>query len=206
MEILGKLFGTPEKVKIMRLFLFNQEQPFDLVGVASKTKSVVREVRREISELEKIGLVKKRIFFKDVKKEIGKRSEIVKKKTSGWILNNTFPYLAELQGLLINAQLIRHGDILKRLSRVGKLKAVIVAGVFIQDLDSRVDILIVGDNLRKFALDSAIKTIESEIGRELNYTAFETQDFLYRLGVCDKLIRDILDYKHEKILDKIGIR
>ena len=25
-------------------------------------------------------------------------------------------------------------------------------------------------------------------------------DFLYRFGICDKLIRDILDYPHEKIL------
>src|SRR3989344_48251 len=117
MEILGKLFGSSEKVKIMRLFLFNPEQPFDLEGVASKTKSGVREVRREISELDKIGLVKKRIFFKDVKKESGKKTEVIKKKTNGWILDNSFPYLAALQGLLINAQLIRHGDILKRLSR-----------------------------------------------------------------------------------------
>ncbi|MBM2817868.1 MAG: seg [Parcubacteria group bacterium] len=206
MEILGKLFGTPEKVKIMRLFLFNPNQAFDMEDTTEKTKSAVKDVRREIAGLEKVKLIKKRIFFKDVKKEIGKKSEIVKKKTSGWILNNTFPYLAELQGLLINAQLIRHGEILKRLSSVGKLKAVIVSGVFIQDLDSRVDILIVGDNLRKFALENAVKTIESEIGREINYTAFETPDFLYRLGVCDKLIRDILDYRHEKVLDRIGIR
>lgn len=206
MEILGKLFGTPEKVKIMRLFLFNPEQAFDLVDAALKTKSDQKEVRREITELNKIGLVKRRIFFKDINKEGGKKSEVVKKKTSGWILNRAFPYLAELQGLLINSQLIRHGDILKRLSSVGKLKVVIVSGVFIQDLDSRVDILIVGDNLRKFALENAVKTIESEIGREINYTAFETSDFLYRLGVCDKLIRDILDYKHEKVLDRIGIR
>ena len=206
MEILGKLFGAPEKVKIMRLFLFNPEQAFDLEGVVLKTKSAVKDVRREISELDKIGLVKKRIFFKDVKKEIGKKTEIIKKKTSGWILNNSFPYLIELQGLLINAQLIRHGEILKRLSSVGKLKVLIVSGVFIQDLDSRVDLLIVGDNLKKFALENAVKTIESEIGREINYTAFETPDFLYRLGICDKLIRDILDYRHEKVLDRIGIR
>ena len=206
MEILGKLFGTPEKVKIMRLFLFNPDQPFDLEDAVLKTKSEIKNVRREISGLEKIKLIKNRIFFKDLNKDVGKKNETVKKKTNGWILNHDFHYLSELQGLLINAQLIKHGEILKRLSSVGKLKVVIVSGVFIQDLDSRVDILIVGDNLRKFALDNAIKTIESEIGRELNYTAFETSDFLYRLGVCDKLIRDILDYKHEKVLDRIGIR
>lgn len=206
MEILGKLFGSPEKVKIMRLFLFNPDKAFDLEDAMLKTKSGAKEARKEISGLEKIKLIKKRIFFKDIKKESGKKSELMKKKTTGWILNQDFHYLAELQGLLINAQLIRHGEILRRLSSVGKLKVLIVSGVFIQDLDSRVDLLIVGDNLKKFALDNAIKTIESEIGREINYTAFETPDFLYRLGVCDKLIRDILDYNHEKVLDRIGIR
>lgn len=206
MEILGKLFGSQEKVKIMRLFLFNPEQGFDIIDIAKKTKSDQKEVRKEVLELEKIGLVKKRIFFKDINKENNEKTDALKKKTNGWILNRTFPYLTELQGLLINAQLIRHGEILNRLSNVGKLKAVIVAGVFIQDWDSRVDLLIVGDGLKKNSVDNAIKTIESEIGREINYAAFETSDFLYRFGICDKLIRDILDYPHEKILDKIGIR
>lgn len=206
MEILGKLFGSQEKVKIMRLFLFNPEQGFDISDISKKTKSDQKEVRKEVLELEKIGLIKKRIFFKDINKENNEKTETLKKKTNGWILNRIFPYLTELQGLLINAQLIRHGEILNRLSNVGKLKAVIVAGVFIQDWDSRVDLLIVGDGLKKNSVDNAIKTIESEIGREINYAAFETSDFLYRFGVCDKLIRDILDYSHEKILDKIGIR
>lgn len=206
MEILGKLFGSPEKVKIMRLFLFNPERAFDLEDVALKTKSATKEAKREILELNKIDLIKKRIFFKEIVKEKEKKNEVFKKKTVGWILNYAFPYLSELQALLINTQLIRRGEILKRLSSVGKLKSVIVAGVFIQDADSRVDLLIVGDGLKKNALENAIKVIESEIGRELNYTAFETGDFLYRLGVCDKLLRDILDYRHEKILDRIGIR
>lgn len=208
MEILGKLFGTQERVKIMRLFLFSPDQPFDLADIALKTKSAPKDVKREMSELNKIGLVKSRIFFKEIikGKDGDKKGEVVKKKTSGWILNRAFPYLFELQDLLINAQLIRHGEILKRLSNVGKLKAVIVSGVFIQDEDSRVDMLIVGDNLKKNSVENAVKIIESEIGREITYASFETPDFQYRLGMCDKLIRDILDYKHETILDKIGIR
>lgn len=208
MEILGKLFGTQERVKIMRLFLFSPDQPFDLADIALKTKSEIKDAKREISELNKISLIKSRIFFKEIikGKNSNKKGEVSKKKTSGWILNRSFPYLMELQNLLINAQLIRHGEILKRLSNVGKLKTVIVSGVFIQDEDSRVDMLVVGDNLKKSAVENAVRTIESEIGREITYASFETADFQYRLGMCDKLIRDILDYRHEKILDKIGIR
>jgi hypothetical protein len=54
-------------------------------------------------------------------------------------------------------------------------------------------------------LERAIRDIESEVGKELTYAAFKTDDFIYRLGMYDKFIRDILDYPHEKILDKIGI-
>ena len=32
------------------------------------------------------------------------------------------------------------------------------------------------------------------------------QIFFIGFGICEGLIRDILDYPHEKILDKIGIR
>ena len=45
--------------------------------------------------------------------------------------------------------------------------------------------------------------MEAEIGRELSYGVFETDDFRYRVSVCDKFIRDILDYSHKKILNKL---
>jgi hypothetical protein len=47
--------------------------------------------------------------------------------------------------------------------------------------------------------------MEAERGKELVYAYLETQDFQYRLGMYDKLIRDILDYPHQVLLDKISI-
>jgi hypothetical protein len=37
-------------------------------------------------------------------------------------------------------------------------------------------------------------------GAELTYAVFDTKEFLYRLNMYDKLIRDILDYPHEVVL------
>jgi hypothetical protein len=82
---------------------------------------------------------------------------------------------------------------------------VIVSGVFIQDSDSRVDLLVVGDNLKSSAIERVVRTMEAEIGKELVFASFETADFHYRLGMYDKLIRDILDYPHQKLLDKLNI-
>jgi hypothetical protein len=67
-----------------------------------------------------------------------------------------------------------------------------------------VDLLVVGDNMKLSLLENIIKTIESEIGKEIRYAVFETQEFTYRYSVFDKLIRDILDFQHEKIINKLG--
>jgi len=52
---------------------------------------------------------------------------------------------------------------------------------------------------------SAVHTIEANFGREIRYATFTTEDFRYRSGVYDRLLRDIFDYSHRTILDKIGI-
>ena len=69
--------------------------------------------------------------------------------------------------------------------------------------ESRVDILVVGDKINKTSLQNAMQDIESQIGKELSYAVFNTEDFSYRLDICDKLVRDILDYPHRKILKKL---
>ena len=81
---------------------------------------------------------------------------------------------------------------------------IVIAGVFIQEPESRVDMLIVGDGVKKTALENTIKLLESELGKELKYAYFTTQDFQYRLSMFDKLIRDVLDYPHKKVLNRLS--
>jgi hypothetical protein len=205
MEILEKLFGSAARVKILRLFLFNINEAFDKAQVQTRSKVTTSQARSELSMMEKIGIIKRRSFFKDVIRTRAGKKKSERMRTNGWILNSEFEYLEPLQHLLITISPLKGNDVLKKLTRVGKLKLVITSGIFIQNWDSRVDLLVVGDNLRKNTLENIVKTIESEIGREIRYTAFETADFKYRLGVYDKLIRDILDFPHEIILDKISV-
>lgn len=190
----------------MRLFLFNPESSFSLEQITSKAKISPKEAKTEIDVLAKSGMIKERKAVQVL--EIKKRGKVkqIKKKVSVWHLESGFEYLSALRNLLINTRPLRQGEILKRLSGVGKLKMVIVAGVFTQNPESRVDMLIVGDNLRRSAIDRIVKNMEAEIGKELNFASFETADFQYRLGMYDKLVRDILDYPHQKLLDKLGLK
>ena len=65
-EILEKIFGSAARVKIMRLFLFNPEETFSFDQIAVRAKVSSPIARHELSMMEKIGLIKKRSFFRDV--------------------------------------------------------------------------------------------------------------------------------------------
>ncbi len=191
METLGRLFGNENKVKIMKLFLFNQNSLFSTHEVADRVKADVGKVRRELNGLEKMGLVKKRG---------GNR-----RGGQGFILDRDFTYLNSLQNFLLNVEPLHPKEIIKKVSKLGSIKLILISGLFIQDPESRVDLLIVGDGVKKANLENTIKMLESEIGKELRYAYFSTDDFKYRLSMFDKLTRDILDYPHKKVLNKLGI-
>lgn len=190
METLSKLFGSEVKVKTMRLFLFNPDQSFTNSDIAERVKSSPTKVRREIGVLEKMSLIKRR------NGSSGK---------SGFSLNKQFEYLIPLQNFLVNTEPLHDKDLIRKIGKTGSIKLIITSGVFIQEPESRVDILIVGDNIKDTSLKNTIQTIESEIGKELRYTHFTTDDFKYRISMCDKLTRDILDYPHKKVLNRLGI-
>ncbi|MES2088051.1 MAG: hypothetical protein V4467_03605 [Patescibacteria group bacterium] len=204
MEILSKLFGGDARVKILRLFLFNPGQTYSSGDIAMRSKVALPAVRHEVALMKKLDMIKGKRFSHFVPVKRKKKMVMVRKTEGGWILNSTFPYLSPMRELLINTVLVRYGDIIRRLNSAGRIKLVIISGIFIRDEDSRVDIFVVGDGIRMVALENIIKTIESEIGKELRYAAFETADFKYRVSMHDKLIRDVLDFPHKIILDRLN--
>ncbi len=204
MEILSKLFGSEAKVKIMRLFLFNPDTTFEVNNIAERVKEEATRTRKELSGLERISLIKKKILGK-TSGGTGKKKKEIRVTSYGYYLNRNFSYLAPLQNFLINAKPLQPKEIVKKITQLGTVKLLVISGVFIQDAESRVDMLVVGDNIKKTHLENVVKTLESEIGKELKYAYFTTADFTYRLSMYDKLIRDILDYPHEKIVNKLGL-
>jgi hypothetical protein len=205
MDTLTAIFGNEVKVRVLRLFLFNETTVFLVKEIVEKTKSQQNLVKKELSILEKAEVIK----FKKVSKEIQvtKGKKVIQKKVegTGYVLNNKYPYLNPLKNLLTITSLSVDESLTKRFTNAGKIKLFIVAGVFTQNWDSRVDLLVVGDDLNLSKIETVIKNIEAEIGKEIAYSAFETQDFEYRMGIHDRLVRDILDYPHITLLDRLNI-
>lgn len=204
MESLGKIFGSITRVKIIRLFLCNEEDIFDKTEISRRVKVSKQSVSREILILEKAGLILKKSFLKEGKiLKNGKAGK--KKRVHGYTTNSNFKYLISLKSLLCGPAPMKNKEITNKFSGAGQIKVMVISGIFIHDPNSTLDVLIVGDNINNTKIKNAISSIESEIGRELRYAVFETADFKYRLGLCDRLIRDVFDYPHETIVDKIGI-
>lgn len=193
METLAKLFGGYARIRIMRFFLLNNGC-FEVDEIANHSRISKANVRREINILSNIGFIKNKVISKE-----GYRGS--KKKVVVWSLNPAFNYISSIRELLINPDLLLQEDFVSRFKQVGKIKLMIVAGVFIGDDQSRADILIVGDKLKKNIIQQVVKNLEAEIGRELNYVVFDSEEFKYRVEMYDKLVCDIIDLPHKKLID-----
>ncbi len=197
----------------MRLFLLNPDRQYAFTDVIAWTKVPKKVAEVEIALLQKIGLILQ-VPIQPMAASAALHSASPKlkakarkhKKEKGFTLNRHFVFLKQLQSLIIDTVLLNEGETVKRLAKAGKLKLIVVAGVFIQEWDSRADLLVVGDKIKEGPLKTVIRKIELELGRELRYASLETSDFQYRLSIGDRLVRDILDYPHQIIFDKFGLK
>jgi hypothetical protein len=183
MEILGKILGSPARVKIMRLFLLNRGKGFKSKDVVKRSRISSIVVRRELKLLASIGFIKK-----------------YSKTSMDWYFNSLFKYAGEFEDLQVRSDTLNKQKLLDNFKNVGRIKLLVVSGVFIKNDDSRVDLLIVGDKMKRGRIEEGVKRLEAEIGAELTYAVFDTKEFIYRLNMYDKLVRDILDYPHEVLL------
>jgi hypothetical protein len=180
MEILEKILGNSARVKIMRLFLLNRNKGFTSKDVVKRSRVNPAIVRRELRMLSSIGFIKKH--------------------ADNWSFNSLFKYGEEFEDLLVRSDSLNKETVLDNFKKIGRVKLVIISGIFIKNKDSRVDLLIVGDKMKRGKIEEGIRKLEAEIGTELSYAVFDTKEFLYRLNMYDKLVRDILDYPHEVLL------
>jgi hypothetical protein len=185
---LQKLFGSPARVKLLRLFLFNPRQSFTLADAAKRARVPDAEARKELRVFENAKLIVRAPRGKGVR----------------YVLNTEFEYTAALQNLLLNAP-ERGADIVERIRRTGTLKLVMLSGIFLGEWEGTLDLLVVGDRMKDKKLRDAIRKLEAEIGKEIRYTLLATDDFFYRLNLNDKLVRDVLDYPHQIVLDRLDV-
>ncbi|MBX2866604.1 hypothetical protein KTR10_01425 [Candidatus Kaiserbacteria bacterium] len=198
-DSLSILFGSQARVKLLRFFLFNPNHEFAFDDIARRARLVRRTARTELNALERAGVVKKKQIL--VEQEGKKR----KSRVQGFILNKNFPELRSLQTFLFETAPINGKTLLTHLRKAGKLDVVVATGVFMREFDSRLDVLIAMKKPVETKVEAAVRSLEAELGMEIRFTVMSTEDLMYRLGMYDKLTRDVFDYPHEILLDKAGV-
>lgn len=189
MDPLAKLFGSSARVKLLRLFLFNEGESYSAAVAATRAKVSKDVARKEINSL---------VSMKLLKKKAGKGP-------ASFTTNPKFEHYDALKTFLRTTTGINDENISQNLKKAGTLRLVALSGLFTGVPESKIDILIVGDRMDERVLSSIIHSLEAELGRELRYASFTTEDFRYRVGVYDRLVRDVLDYPHRLVLDRIGM-
>src|SRR3989338_3697883 len=169
----------------MRIFVRNPEETFTLPVISQKSQVRKRVVRRELGKLLNIGLVKKKTV----------------KKVRIFFTNTEFRLLPELKDLIIKDAVASKKDLLLKAKRLGNIKLIIISGVFINSEQSRTDMLIIGDGIKRSKLERFLTDIESELGRPLQYTVMDLDEFKYRMNMYDRFLKDIFEYPHEKLIN-----
>lgn len=186
MELLAKLFGSPARLKTIRLFVFNRDSLFTLTDVTLRAKLSKNVARKELIDLLASGLIRK--------------------KAAQYQINPRFEHLESLNTFIRDTTNVRPRSIIAALRRSGALRLVALSGIFTSIFESQIDLLIVGDNLDERIIATAVRSLEAELGREIRYATFAVEDFRYRLAVYDRLLRDVFDYPHRLLIDKIGLK
>ena len=197
---LSILFGSQARVKLLRFFLFNPSKEFTFDEISKRARLVRRTARTEINALERSGVIRKKQVYTYVD---GKDKRV---RAVGYTINEKFPELQALQTFLFETAPIDKKTLLKHLRKAGKLDFVAMCGVFVRDFEQRLDVLLAMKTIPEAKVESAIRSLESEIGIEIRFAALSSEELLYRVGLHDKLTRDVFDYTHQILVDKIELR
>ncbi len=188
MDPLAKLFGSPARLKLLRLFLFNDDMAFTAADTAFRTRTPKDAVRKELSVLVGSGIIRKKP---------GKEATYATEKKS--------LHYEALKVFVRTTTDLSDAYIGTALKKAGAMKLIVLSGLFTGALESKVDVLVVGDSIDEKVLATSIHSLEAELGRELRYASFSTEQFRYRLGVYDRLLRDVFDFPNRVIIDKLGV-
>lgn len=189
MDPLAKLFGSPTRLKLLRLFLFNDDLSFTMAEAAFRTKVTKDQARKELAALASMDLLRKKSV----------------KGSATYTVNQRFPYFEALQSFIRSTTNLSDAAMVRSLRRSGTVRLVVLSGLFTGAVETKVDLLVVGDKLAERPLESSVRALEAELGREIRFASFTTEDFKYRRGVYDRLLRDIFDFPHRILLDRLGL-
>ncbi len=187
-EIFSQLFDSRTRARLMKFFMLNDRHDFSVAEIVKKNKLTSQQVAGELTRMERMRMILPRL----------------KKGKKYYRTNEEFIFYPELKSLVVKSNTLPECRSLGRIKGLGKIKLALISGVFLNYPKSQSDLLIIGDELSRAKLKHLLESLEAEVGKEINYSVMNSEEFKYRTDMLDKFIMDFLESPYEEIICKVS--
>jgi predicted nucleotidyltransferase len=187
--MLEKLFTSKTRVKLLNLFLLNPETELYVREIARKTGENTNAIRRELQNLEDIGLL---------------LSE-KKGNLKYYSVNKIMPIYLELTNIILKTGGVGR-TLSENLTMLGNIETAFIYGSFASGsagAKSDIDLFIIGQ-VHEDELIRSIEKLEKELFREINYVLFSPAEFSQRIRNHDPFIKNVLNEKRVMLIGDLN--
>ncbi len=179
---LEQLFGSKVRVRLLRLFLENPSDRFYVREITRRIGAHIHSVRREISNLQRLGLVAAREDDRAATHTNRRYYEV----------RPDFLLFEELRSFILKSHALLQSDFARALQEKGDIRYLAFTGSFVGDKEAPTDMLIVG-RVNKEDCRRWVRLLEQELGRLINYTLMVPDEYEHRKRMTDRFIYRIFE-------------
>lgn len=188
--MLEQFFGSKTRLKLLYLFFRSPDRSYYMRELARLADTQLNAVRRELANLEAIGITIQ------VPADPNKFDELGTERSKYYKLNTGCLLYPELKALLLRAQVLEEQKLVEALKKkAGNIKLMLLTGVFTNQSDVPTDLLLVGD-IKPLATSKLIKEFEKIIGKPIRYTVMDEKEFNERNEIGDKFLYTLFESQH----------
>ena len=153
LALFDALFGSKTRARLIRFFLLNPGGEYAVADVVTKTLLSRPEVAHELGRLAKIRFVLERS----------------RKNRKYFVVNEEFPFAIELKSLVSKLNVRAQSQVFRKLKTVGEVKLILISGLFLNYAKSKVDMILVVNNVNRTKLKNAMLHLEAEVGKDIRF-------------------------------------
>lgn len=187
LALFDAMFGSKARARVIRFFLLNTEGEYAVLDVTAKIMLPRADVAREVNKLVKLRMI----------------TEKIRKGKKVYVTNMEFPFYTELKSLASKLNVHAQSQVFKKLRGIGEVKLILISGLFLNYSKSKVDMILVVNNVNRTKLRHAIQYLEAEVGKEIQFVLMNSEELHYRLNMLDRFFVEFLEGPYEEVVNKV---
>ena len=187
-------------MKLLNIFYANPDKSFYVRELSRLAGTQLNAVRRELFNLEKVGIVA------GVEAPRSEDGEIGHGRARHYALQRGCLLFSELRALLEKIQMMEEREFIEDMkNKGGKIKLLLLTGLFTGEPGAVSDMLLVG-RVKPMVVSRLIKKLETATNREVRYTIMDEREFRDRREMGDKFLYNLFEGKNFLAVDEFRLR